>query len=129
MTDIVQEPTDASLDGGRAMPTLPLDAALLARTQAVAASLNAEGLRTVAVAVQTLPPDQTTYSVADESGLTLFGYIAFIDPPKESAAPVLKQLTAHGLTVKVLTGDYDLATAKVCRQLGLPRAVGHCMMI
>lgn len=70
MTDIVQEPTDASLDGGRAMPTLPLDAALLARTQAVAASLNAEGLRTVAVAVQTLPPDQTTYSVADESGLT-----------------------------------------------------------
>lgn len=116
----VQEPTDASLDGERAMPTLPLDAALLARTQAVTVGLNAEGLRVVAVAVKTLPPDQTTYSVADETGLTLIGYIAFLDPPKESAAPALKKLAAHGITVKVLTGDNDLVTAQVCRQVGLP---------
>ena len=114
-----QEPTDASLDGGRDMPTLPLDAALLARTQAVTAGLNAEGLRVVAVAVKTLPPDQSVYSVADETGLTLIGYIAFLDPPKESAAPALKQLAAHGITVKVLTGDNDLVTAQVCRQVGL----------
>jgi Mg2+-importing ATPase len=115
-----QEPVDASLDGARAMPTLPLDAALLARTQAVTAGLNAEGLRVVAVAVKTLPPGQTTYSVADETGLTLIGYIAFLDPPKESAAPALKQLAAHGITVKVLTGDNDLVTLQVCRQVGLP---------
>lgn len=116
----VQEPTDASLDGERAIPTLPLDAALLARTQAVTAGLNAEGLRVVAVAVKTLPPDQTAYSVADETGLTLIGYIAFLDPPKESAAPALKKLAAHGITVKVLTGDNDRVTAQVCRQVGLP---------
>ena len=115
-----QEPTDASLDGERSMPTLPLDAALLARTQAVTAGLNAEGLRVVAVAVKTLPPGQATYSVADESGLTLIGYIAFLDPPKESASPALKKLTAHGITVKVLTGDNDLVTRQVCRQVGLP---------
>ena len=115
-----QEPTDASLDGERTMPTLPLDAALLARTQAVTAGLNAEGLRVVAVAVKTLPPDQTVYSVADESGLTLIGYIAFLDPPKESAAPALKKLAAHGISVKVLTGDNDLVTLQVCRQVGLP---------
>jgi Mg2+-importing ATPase len=115
-----QDPTDASLDGERTMPTLPLDAELLARTQAVTAALNAEGLRVVAVAVKTLPPDQTTYSVADESGLTLIGYIAFLDPPKESAAPALKKLAAHGITVKVLTGDNDLVTAHVCKQVGLP---------
>ena len=114
-----QEPTDASLDGERAMPTRPLDAALLARTQAVTAGLNAEGLRVVAVAVKTLPPSQTTYSVADESGLTLIGYIAFLDPPKESAAPALKKLAAHGITVKVLTGDNEPVTRHVCSQVGL----------
>ncbi len=114
------DPVDASLDGARAMPTQPLDAALLARTQAVTAGLNAEGLRVVAVAVRTLPPGQATYSVADEAGLTLIGYIAFLDPPKESAAPALQALAAHGITVKVLTGDNDLVTAQVCRQVGLP---------
>ena len=115
----IQEATDASLDGERTMPTLPLDAALLARTQAVTAGLNAEGLRVVAVAVKTLPPNQTTYSVADEAGLTLIGYIAFLDPPKESAAPALKKLAAHGITVKVLTGDNEPVTVHVCRQVGL----------
>jgi P-type Mg2+ transporter len=114
------ESTDACLDGERVMPTLPLDASLLTRTQSVTAGLNAEGLRVVAVAVKTLPPDQTTYSVADESGLTLIGYIAFLDPPKETAAPALQQLAAHGITVKVLTGDNDLVTRQVCRQVGLP---------
>jgi len=115
-----QDAVDASLDGARAMPTQPLDAALLARTQAVTAGLNAEGLRVVAVGVKTLPPEQTTYSAADETGLTLIGYIAFLDPPKESAAPALKALAAHGITVKVLTGDNDLVTTQVCRQVGLP---------
>ena len=115
-----RDPVDASLDGARTMPTRPLDAALLSRTRAVTAGLNAEGLRVVAVAVKTLPPAQATYSVADETGLTLIGYIAFLDPPKESAAPALKALAAHGITVKVLTGDNDLVTAQVCRQVGLP---------
>ena len=124
-----QEPTDASLDGERVMPTLALDATLLARTQAVTADLNAQGLRVVAVAVKTLPPDQSVYSVADETGLTLIGYIAFLDPPKESAAPALKRLAAYGVTVKVLTGDNDLVTAQVCRQVGLPRAVGDAVML
>ena len=124
-----QDSLDASLDGERVMPTLPLDAAMLARTKAVTAGLNAEGLRVVAVAVKTLPPDQAVYSVADESGLTLIGYIAFLDPPKESAAPALKKLAAHGITVKVLTGDNDLVTAQVCRQVGLPSAAGDKVML
>jgi len=74
----------------------------------------------VAVAVKTLPPGQTAYSVADETGLTLIGYIAFLDPPKESAAPALRALAAHGIAVKVMTGDNELVTAQVCRQVGLP---------
>jgi P-type Mg2+ transporter len=114
------EPVDASLDGARAMPTQPLDANLRAQTQAVTAALNAEGLRVVAVAVKTLPPNQTTYSVADETSLTLIGYIGFLDPPKESAAPALRQLATHGIRVKVLTGDNPAVTLHVCRLVGLP---------
>lgn len=65
------------------------------------------------------PPEQMVYSQADEAGLTLIGYIAFLDPPKESTAPALKALAAHGVVVKVLTGDNELVTAEVCRQVGL----------
>ena len=115
----LQEPTDASLDGDRAAPTVPLDAAMRARTRQVTDALAAEGLRVVAVAMKTVPPGQTVYSVADESGLALVGYIAFLDPPKESAAPALRQLAAHGITVKVLTGDNEAVTRHVCRQVGL----------
>jgi Mg2+-importing ATPase len=115
-----QEAADAEGQVRQAPPTRALDAALRARTQAVTAGLAAEGLRVVAVAVKTLPPAQVTYSVADESGLTLIGYIAFLDPPKESAAPALRRLEAHGITVKVLTGDNEQVTAHVCRQVGLP---------
>jgi Mg2+-importing ATPase len=114
------DPLDASLDGERTMLTQPLDATVLTQTQAVTAALGAEGLRVVAVAIKTLPPGQTTYSVADEAGLTLIGYIAFLDPPKDTAAPALKKLAAHGITVKVLTGDNAMVTQRVCQQVGLP---------
>jgi P-type Mg2+ transporter len=77
-------------------------------------------LRVVAVAVKTLPPSQTAYCVADEVALTLIGYIAFLDPPKESAAPALKQLAANGIAIKVLTGDNEPVTRHVCTQVGLP---------
>ena len=99
---------------------MPLDAAMLARVQQVTGGLNRDGLRVVAVAMKELPPSQTTYSVADESGLTLIGYIAFLDPPKESAAPALQALASHGIQVKVLTGDNELVLASVCRHVGLP---------
>ena len=99
--------------------TYPLDAVAQEHLQQVTRELNEDGLRVVAVAMKELPPDQTVYSKADEAGLTLIGYIAFLDPPKESTAPALKALAAHGVVVKVLTGDNDLVTAEVCRQVGL----------
>jgi Mg2+-importing ATPase len=98
---------------------LPLDAAALARIQAYTQTLSAEGLRIVAVAMKEVPPTQATYAVADEAGLTLVGVIAFLDPPKESAAPALKALAAHGIRVKVLTGDNEAVTVHVCTQVGL----------
>jgi len=98
----------------------PLTAELLVRIRAVTASLNSEGLRVVAVAVKDMPPAKDIYGVADESELTLIGYVAFLDPPKESSAPALKALAAHGVAVKVLTGDNELVTAKICKEVGLP---------
>ena len=98
---------------------MPLDAPLLERVQRVTRQLGQEGLRGVAVAVKDLPPTQHTYAVADETGLTLVGCIAFLDPPKESAAPALKALAGHGIQVKVLTGDNELVARSVCAQVGL----------
>ncbi|WP_223537529.1 MULTISPECIES: magnesium-translocating P-type ATPase [unclassified Pseudomonas] len=92
---------------------------LLARIRQVTASFNAEGLRVVAVAARPMVKGRDTYSLADEQALTLIGYVAFLDPPKESTAPAIKALAAHGVAVKVLTGDNELVTAKICREVGL----------
>ena len=97
----------------------PLTPELLARIREVTAGLNGEGLRVVAVAAKEVPPSKDTYGVADESELTLIGYVAFLDPPKESTAPAIKALAEHGVAVKVLTGDNELVTAKICREVGL----------
>ena len=78
----------------------PLSPELLARLQAVTGDLNEEGLRVVAVASKEMSPTKEVYGVADESDLILVGYIAFLDPPKESTAPALKALKEHGSTSK-----------------------------
>jgi Mg2+-importing ATPase len=97
----------------------PITPELLTRIRTVTASLNEDGLRVVAVAVKELPPEKDVYGVADEVALTLIGYVAFLDPPKETTAPALKALAEHGVTAKVLTGDNELVTAKICREVGL----------
>jgi len=72
----------------------------------------------IAVATKKLG-DQTTFTKADESGLVLTGYLAFLDPPKETSAKAIEALRQHGVTVKVLTGDNDLVTRKVCNEVGI----------
>ncbi|PRC95087.1 magnesium-translocating P-type ATPase [Solimicrobium silvestre] len=99
--------------------SVPLDDTMLQRVLNVTRDLNQEGLRVVAVAVKEVPPNKINYSIQDEAELTLIGYIAFLDPPKESTAPALRALAEHGVTVKVLTGDNELVTAKICREVGL----------
>jgi Mg2+-importing ATPase len=116
----------ASGAGGEPLRAVPLDPAMLARVQQVTRQLNEEGLRVVAVATKDIPDRQTTYSIADEADLTLVGYIAFLDPPKESAAPALTALAAHGIQVKVLTGDNAAVTTRVCAQVGL--SVGEVLL-
>jgi P-type Mg2+ transporter len=72
----------------------------------------------LAVAYREFPSDREVFSPADESGLILLGYIAFFDPPKDSAAGALKALQESGDGVKILTGDNELVTRKICRDVG-----------
>jgi Mg2+-importing ATPase len=82
-------------------------------------ALNADGFRVVAVAYREIAQHQTAYAVADETDLTLLGYIAFLDPPKDSARQAISQLAKRGVAVKILTGDNEVITRKVCKEVGI----------
>jgi Mg2+-importing ATPase len=107
--------THAEHDG----QVMPLTEELLNKLRAVTAELNADGLRVVAVAKKNYPDTKTNYSVADEKEMILVGYVAFLDPPKETTEPAINALNRLGIAVKILTGDNELVTAKVCREVGL----------
>jgi Mg2+-importing ATPase len=96
-----------------------LDASHLAQAQTETKELNEDGFRVVAVAYKEIPDLAKAYSVADESDLTLLGYIAFLDPPKESAGPAITALNKSGVAVKIITGDNEIITRKICREVGL----------
>jgi P-type Mg2+ transporter len=103
-----------------------LDPSHFAQAKETTAKLNADGFRVIAVAFKEMPPAQTAYSVADEAGLTLLGYLAFLDPPKETAAAAIAALKARGVQVKILTGDNDIVTRKICHDVSLP--VDHIIL-
>ncbi|RMH26628.1 MAG: magnesium-translocating P-type ATPase [Candidatus Hydrogenedentota bacterium] len=83
-------------------------------------ALNRDGFRVLAIAYREFPLDKASFSVQDEAELILLGYIAFFDPPKETAREAIKVLDEIGIKVKVLTGDNGLVTEKVCKDVGLP---------
>jgi P-type Mg2+ transporter len=81
-------------------------------------SLSEDGFRVLAIANKKVG-SQAAYSKADEENLVLTGYLAFLDPPKDTAKTAIAALRQHGVTVKVLTGDNDLVTHKVCTEVGI----------
>jgi Mg2+-importing ATPase len=87
--------------------------------------LSRDGFRVLAIATKDVSPKgtaaagRTPYTQADECDLVLNGYVAFLDPPKETAAAAIKVLQQHGVTVKVVTGDNDLVARKICKEVGL----------
>jgi Mg2+-importing ATPase len=99
--------------------TGPLDESHFQVAQQETNTLNAEGFRVVAVAFKELEPCQAPYTVADERDLTLLGYIAFLDPPKDTAREAIAALAARGVQVKVVTGDNEIITRKICHEVGL----------
>ncbi|MEV6567293.1 magnesium-translocating P-type ATPase [Streptomyces kronopolitis] len=85
----------------------------------IAEEHNRRGLRVLAVATRTVDEPRDTYGVADEDGLVLLGFLAFLDPPKADAAAALEGLADQGITVKVITGDNELVAARICAEVGL----------
>lgn len=83
------------------------------------AKLNKDGMRVIAVAQKTNPSVIGTFSVRDETNMVLMGYLAFLDPPKETALTAIKSLSDYGVTTKILTGDNDKITRCICKQVGL----------
>lgn len=81
--------------------------------------LSADGYRVLAIAYNEFPRTKEVFSVQDEKDLILLGYVAFFDPPKDSAAKAIKALHNSGVEVKILTGDNELVTQKVCVDVGL----------
>jgi P-type Mg2+ transporter len=80
--------------------------------------LSSDGYRVLAIAYREFPKIQEVFSSADESRMVLLGYLAFFDPPKDSSAKALRALKYSGVDVKILTGDNELVTQKVCRDVG-----------
>jgi P-type Mg2+ transporter len=80
--------------------------------------LSAEGLRVLGVASKKLREEKAVYSINDESDMTFLGFVAFLDPPKETAKESLQLLGKAGVELKILTGDNELVTRKVCGELG-----------
>ncbi|MBB3227938.1 Mg2+-importing ATPase [Luteibacter sp. Sphag1AF] len=81
--------------------------------------LNEDGLRVLVVAIRREPKHDRPYGIADESGLIAVGCLAFLDPPKDSAATAIRALHHHGVAVKVITGDNEAVTRKICSEVGL----------
>ena len=82
-------------------------------------TFNNNGYRVLGLAYKEFPATNDLFSVSDENNLILLGYIAFFDPPKDSAAEAINKLKNVGVKVKILTGDNSLVTYKVCQDVGL----------
>jgi Mg2+-importing ATPase len=97
-----------------------LSTKLKTKASLISDNLNKKGMRVVALAKkENLPPDKVSFDPKDESNMVLMGYLAFLDPPRESSEKALRTLKEHGVSTKILTGDNDKVTQAVCAKVGL----------
>ncbi len=98
---------------------LPLGGAARADFRKLAQALNEDGFRVLIISYRNIAASQTIYDKSDEAGLTIKGFLTFLDPPKETARVALAALKEYGVVVKVLTGDNAIVTRKICHDVGL----------
>ncbi|ARU49772.1 Magnesium-transporting ATPase, P-type 1 [Sulfurospirillum diekertiae] len=98
---------------------LPLDTTMYSDIFNLVNEYNNDGFRVIAVAYKNIPNSQQAYAIQDESQMILAGFMSFLDPPKESAKKAIKMLNEYGVSVKVLTGDNERVTTKICKDVGL----------
>ena len=99
-----------------------------AKRRSLADDLNGQGFRVIALAYKQMPgaTDEPVYAIKDESDLILLGFLAFLDPPKDSATEALKRLRNLSVDLKILTGDNEIITAYICKEVGMP--VEHLLL-
>lgn len=102
----------AELDG----EVRPLSAEMRNKAQELVREMNNQGMRVLALAHKTFLSKDNNFSVEDEKDMVLIGYLAFLDPPKDSASQAIKQ---HGIEVKVLSGDNEAVVKAISRQVGI----------
>jgi P-type Mg2+ transporter len=113
-------------NGAEAGGVMPFTTEMRKEVRRVTRKLNQEGLRALAVGYKWLPPEDRTYTVEDEKDFVLAGYVAFLDPPKETARQAIAALREHGVAVKIITGDNEVVTRKICKEVGLP--IEHALL-
>ena len=82
-------------------------------------AMNEQGMRVIAVAQKTNPAPAGEFSAADERDMVLIGFLAFLDPPKDTTKAAVQALAEYGVSVKILTGDNEKVTRAICSQVGL----------
>ncbi len=105
---------------------IPIDEVMRKTILNTSKKLNKEGLRVLLVAIKEFDNRALTYSVADEKDMTITGFIGFLDPAKPSAQPSIEALQKLGITLKVLTGDNETVTKKICKDVGI--TVQHILL-
>lgn len=104
----------------------PLNTTLKSIIKQTTEKLNQQGLRVIALAQKTNPTPVGEFSVKDERDMVLMGYLAFLDPPKETTAQAIQKLQEYGVATKILTGDNEKVTNYICNQVGLK--VNHLLL-
>lgn len=97
----------------------PLTPEILKQAIKLYEELSSDGLRILAIAEKSIAEKKERYEMSEENGLTLRGFMAFYDPPKEDVKETLVFMKAHGVDIKILTGDSPLVTKKICQDLNL----------
>ena len=96
------------------------------KTVELVTELNEQGFRVLAMAYKIMPEALKTYGIEDEKEMILLGFLAFLDPPKETAKETLEKLRRINVQVKVLTGDNEVVTGSICSQVGL--SIDHILL-
>lgn len=98
---------------------LALTSELREQARRVSRQMNKQGMRVLAVAHKSYLDKDCNFKISDERDMVLIGYLAFLDPPKESASSAIRQLKEHGIEVKILSGDNDAVVRTIARQVGI----------
>ena len=97
----------------------PLTDALKIKAKMISEEMNQQGMRVLAVSQKSFIEKDCNFAIEDEKEMVLIGYLAFLDPPKPSAVEAIEQLYAHGVAVKILSGDNDIVVKAIARQVGI----------